>query len=186
MDQYYVELIGHYQSVWGPDYNGLHAKGGRSGELPAVFFVLEFPPTIGRGVWVYATIGMSIQRDEVPIEVHLFSPRKHAEHVDTLAAIAHYHRTGTSLGPNHTVNLGRPWMPLSRCDCALISPPFPDGKAMTTIEGRDHSQETQLLWMMPITQAEREYAKAHGIEEFWTRFDQNPVSYVDVQRESVV
>jgi hypothetical protein len=40
--------------------------------------------------------------------------------VELLAMTAHYHRGG-KLGLGHTLPVGEPWVPGSRCDCLLVS-----------------------------------------------------------------
>jgi len=57
----------------------------------------------------YATVGMSGERCKEPIELHLFSESEDENLVELLAATAHFHRTGSSLGLGHTVNFGRGW-----------------------------------------------------------------------------
>ena len=55
-----------------------------------------------------------------------------------------------------------PWLPDSNCDHGLISLPFLDGPALenASILG----QSVRILWLIPITRAEREYKVQHGVE----------------------
>jgi hypothetical protein len=81
-------------------------------------------------MWTYATSGMSRPGDATPLELHLFSPERSEQLVELLMAIAHYHRTGSTLGLGASVNFGRPWLSGSDCSFGLISLPYLDGPAL--------------------------------------------------------
>jgi hypothetical protein len=127
---------------------------------------------------------MSCQGDAVAIELHLFSPVQSSQHVELLTAIAHYHVTGEYLNLGHTVYFGRPWLPGSECDYGFVSLPYLDGPTLewSKIEGR----EVRFLWLIPITYAEREFARQHGIEALEAKFDAASFNYLDTHRKSVV
>jgi hypothetical protein len=149
-------------------------------QLPEGFCVLEFEPSEKRSVWVYATCGMSCG-EALPIEIFLFSPRQAPEHLELLYAIAHFHITGEELDFSHTVNFGRPWLPESNCEYGLLSA---IGSDIDTLE--IDGDEVQFLWLIPITEAEREYKKKHGFEALEEKFAGADMACEDPQRKSVV
>jgi hypothetical protein len=149
-------------------------------QLPDGFCVLEFEPNEKRNVWVYATCGMSCG-DSIPIELFLLSPIQTADHVELLYAVAHFHLTGAPLDFSHTVNFGRPWLPDSKCDHGVISA---IGSEIDSAE--INGEEVQFLWLIPITEAEREFKKKHGFEALDEKFADAELACEDPLRKSVV
>ena len=135
-------------------------------------------------MWTYATCGMSNQGDATPIELHLFSPSKHIQHVELLTVVAHYHLTGEYLDLGHSVNFGRPWMPDSRCDHGLISLPYLDGPLLEWADVGN--RKVRFLWLVPITAEERAYKQRYGLEKLESLFEEKSFNYLDAKRESVV
>ncbi|MBX9950340.1 MAG: suppressor of fused domain protein [Candidatus Obscuribacterales bacterium] len=158
----------------------LHFGKGPIDKMPEGFCVLEFEPSEKRNVWVYATCGMSCG-DAIPIEIFMFSPRQASEHLELLYAIAHSHVTAEALDFSHTVNFGRPWLPESKCEYGLLSA---IGSDIDTLE--IDADEVQFLWLIPITEAEREYKKKHGFEALEEKFARADMACEDPQRKSVV
>lgn len=158
-------------------------KGPRE-ELPEEFTVIEFPLSTVRSMWTYATAGMSQPGDDLPVELHLFSPKPSQSHVELLTAIAHYHRNEAQLGMGHTVNFGRPWMPGSLCDHGLISLPYLDGPDLEILEIEDNT--VHFLWLIPITRHELEFKKKNGLEALEKEFDKHNFNYLDPLRDDVV
>jgi hypothetical protein len=124
---------------------------------------------------------MSAQADADPLELHLFSPIQSDSLVELLAATAHYHLTGEYLGLNHTVNFGRPWLPGSLCDHGLISLPYLDGPALEWLICANI--KVRFLWLIPITKAEVEFKKRHGIETLESIFETKKFDYLNPTRE---
>jgi hypothetical protein len=177
----------HYERLWGKEYSSQRLTGGPVQELGPNFYVLEFPPGPNRSMWTYATVGMSRVQEACEaygLELHLFAPAPAPAHVELLTAVAHYHVTGAPLGWGHTVNFGRPWLPRSTCSYALLSLPYLDGPALDWL-GQPR-QSTHFLWLLPITEAERNYIAAHGIEALELRFEATPLNYLNPFRDSVV
>lgn len=135
-------------------------------------------------MWTYATCCMSAAGDPKAIELHLFSPREDDTIVELLAVVAHYHRTGSTLDLDHTVNFGRPWMPSSSSDHGLISLPYLDGPKLEHL--RKDSSMVEFYWLIPITKAEVEYKKVKGLEALETLFDQKELDYVNPSRPSLI
>jgi hypothetical protein len=186
MSTYYQDVISHYVSVWHSAPAVRRVMRGRVKELPRSFRVLEFSPTRSRGFWTYATCCMSEEADAEPLELHLLSPIQYQAHVDLLAAVCHYHRTGCRLGLGHTVNFGIPWLDGSECEYALISLPYLDGPVLEWQTSSTPGRAGRFLWLLPITLAEREYKMSFGLEALEQRFDEVEVDYLNPSRQSVV
>jgi hypothetical protein len=181
--RYIKELRRHYERVWGASSGVAHWTQGPVGELPKAFGVAVFPPRAERSYWVYATLGMSIGYRE-SIELHLFSPRQADELVELLTVVAHYHRTGNRLGLHHTVNFGRPWLTNSTCSYGLISLPYLNGPELEWLASSD--LRIRSLWLLPITEAERDFKKRKGTEALERLFEEHQVDYLNPERRSLV
>ena len=145
--------------------------------------VLEFAPA-ARKFWTYATCGMSRPGDELPVELHLFSPNQNRDLAELLTTIAHYHRTGSRLGLRHIVNFGRPWIEGSKCEFGLISLPYLDGPRLESAGFETH--EIKFYWLIPITYKEKEFTTLHGLNALEKRFEEGTLNYLDPHRGSVV
>jgi hypothetical protein len=102
--------------------------------------------------------------------------------VEILTAVSHYHRTGTPLGLGHSVNFGKPWVAGSACTHGLISLPYLDGPSLEWLA----NPEVRFLWMIPITDAEVQFKKRHGMEALEQRFEEAQFDFLDPFRASVV
>jgi hypothetical protein len=129
---------------------------------------------------------MSQPADAERLELHLFSPTQADSHVELLTVVAHYHRTGSSLGLGHTVNFGRPWLPHSKCKYGLISLPYLDGPDLENYTCKSVGEEIRFLWLIPITKRERDYKTQNGLEALEARFEEAQFDYLDPSRRSVV
>jgi len=175
----------HYTNAWQAEPRERHWRTGPIGDLPNDFAVLEFAPSEPRNCWTYATCGMSRATDAHPIELHLHSPWAAESHVELLTVVAHYHVTGHALGLGHTVKFGRPWLPSSGCSYGLISQPYLDGSHFEWCDLGTAGAMVRLLWLLPITEAERECKKRHAQEQLESRLDTCGLDYCDPYRASV-
>jgi hypothetical protein len=66
----------------------------------------------------------------------------------------------------------------------LVSLPYPFGPELEMATIGDHS--VRLLWLLPITAAERRYKIEHGLEALESRFDDAGLRYWVATRGSVV
>ena len=155
-ERHEAAIVSHYERVWGATGTVRRWSHGPAHELPGAFRVLEFSPNDRRQMWTYATAGMSQPEDEGRLEVHIFSKEQVEGIVELLTAVAHYHRTGSTLGLGHSVNFGRAWIPGSKCDYGLISLPYLDGPSLEVLDCGD-GVSVQCLWLIPITLAERRF-----------------------------
>jgi hypothetical protein len=151
--------------------------------LPPDFQVLVIPRSPDS--MAYATRCMSQPEDDERLELHVLAPhdRQHDSMiVELLTVVAHFHRTGARLGLGHTVNFGRPWLPGSLCSYGLISLPYLDGP---TLEWEE-TTHTRFLWLIPITEAEKNFKVANGVDALEQRFEEASFHYLDPLRPSVV
>ena len=174
----------HYRECWKAAGEPVSWSLGPVEQLPPDFRVLVFPPRENRKMWTYATCGMSQQGDAPPLELHLFSPIRAEALVELLTVIAHYHLTGAYLDVGHTVNFGRPWLPQSKCDHGLISLPYLDGPNLEWLKMPERS--VRFLWLVPITDEELRFKKAHGLEALENRLEERQFNYLDPMRSSVI
>jgi hypothetical protein len=183
-NKYYQIIKNHYEKLWGNISETLCWDKGPVNELPQEFQVLVFKPNSKRKMWTYATCGMSKITDEYPFELHIFAPERNNSLVELLTVVAHYHRTGSSLGLGHTINFGRPWLPESKCEYGLISLPYLDGPSLEWLDMDD--KKTRFLWLIPITKREVEYKKKYGLDALEEKFDNEMFNYLEPLRMSVV
>ena len=94
-----------------------------------------------------------------------------------------YHRGG-KLGLGHTLPIGEPWAPGSLCDHLLVSLPYPFGPGLEIAHIGD--RHVEFLWLLPITEAERQLKVSYGLEALQSRFDGVGLRYWQVDRPSVV
>lgn len=183
---YNDEIRQHYERVWNSRAIVKRWTQGPVHQLPKDFCVAEFEPRADSHTWEYGTCCMSQPGDQDPIELHLFAPSQDDAHAELLTFICHYHRTGSRLGLGHTVNFGRPWLPASTCSYGLISLPYLDGPILEIFRSTISGKNIQFLWLIPITEQEREYKKEHGLEALEIQLEKAQVNYLDPMRASVV
>lgn len=182
-NSYEAQLRTHLEASWGPVRDTRRwttpSATGEVVDLP----VAVFGPRAKRRLWTYASLGVSVDLESPALELFVLSPVETDAHLELLGVIAHYHRHEARLDHGHTVNIGRPWLPGSICDHALISLPYLDGPAveLARIDGR----AVRCLWLIPITPAEREYKKANGLEALELLFDDGKLDYANAGRSSL-
>ncbi|MGY2134874.1 suppressor of fused domain protein [Hymenobacter sp. HD11105] len=184
MTTYQEALLTHYVGQWQTQPIRVHSKRPSFYQIGPDFCVLEFPPSAQRTMWTYATCGMSSFQMERALELHLFSPVQDITLVELLTAVAHYHQTQQPLDLGHTVHFGVPWQPGSACTYGLISLPYLDGPRLEQL--RLEKQPVTCYWLLPITRAEREFKKTHGVEALEEAFEQQALDYLAPRRRSVV
>ncbi|MFI1994451.1 suppressor of fused domain protein [Actinoplanes sp. NPDC020271] len=121
------------------------------------------------------------------LEFVLAAPTSDDEiHVETLTMIAYYHATGGdyALDHGHTVPIGRPWLPGSPCDHLLVSLPYPWGPELEHCDVP--GGHARVLWLLPITGAEKRFRHSDGLEALEQRFEAAGIIPTDPYREAVV
>jgi hypothetical protein len=170
---------GHACSEWTWDLGPIK-------ELAPFFKVLRFTPGPLSPMWTSISLGASLlgrpnsTRLEFVLETQFETPRS----IELLAMVAHYHHM-EHLGLHHTLPIGEPWQKDASCDHFLVSLPYAFGPKLEVccLSGESH---VQLLSLMPITNAELEFKKEHGVEALEQKFDEHAISYADPRRASVV
>ncbi len=102
-----------------------------------------------------------------------------------LGQIAYYHAgpPENRLGVGHTLSLGEGWVPGSPLDAVLVSLPYLWGPAIEHCRvGRRH---VQVLWLLPIYEEERAFAREHGLDALERRFTFAHLDYLDPFRKSL-
>jgi hypothetical protein len=186
MNTYCHEIKQHYETIWSQCGNTMHWALGPIHELPKDFCIVEIESPSDSHTWLYGTCGMSQPNDDDPLELHLLSPLQDNSNVELLTMASHYHRTGSRLGLGHTVNFGRPWLLDSTCGYGLVSLPYVYGSALEYCHNSVSNKCIRFLWLLPITEREREYKKQHGLEALEIEFEKAMVNYLDPVRISVV
>lgn len=165
-----------------------HWPHGPIGQRVPGFQVFVAGPGPRLAAWTYVTCGCwsATQHDGHGLEFVLTANRDSDRHVELLAVHAFYH-TGpvqqrVDLG--HTVFFGEPWVQGSALDHAVVSLPYPYGPDLEICAW--DGGHARLLWLLPITRAERDFKRDHGLEPLEQRFDRAGIQFSDPNRQSVV
>lgn len=162
--------------IWEPGPIGITLPG---------FRVARFGPGPKSSLWTYTSVGCAVTThgNTARLEFVLTCPHETPRTVELLAMIAHRH-ISDPLGKWHLMPIGEPWLDGSTCDVFLISPPYPFGPDLEICKLAD--DHVHILWLLPITQSEREYCKQHGAEALEARFEDAGLEYWRPDRASVV
>jgi hypothetical protein len=134
--------------------------------------------------WAYITAGCwsAAETDGHGLEFVLAAPVRDQRFADLLAMTAYY-QTDHHLDVEHSMPIGEPWLPGSRCNHLLISLPYlygPDLERCPLPDG-----QARILWLMPVTAAELAYRREHGHEALEQLFDEHAIVPTDPRRPSV-
>ncbi|MFE5628897.1 suppressor of fused domain protein [Streptomyces sp. NPDC056543] len=152
------------------------------------FRVFRVHPAHPGDWWLYVTSGCweATQHDGHGTEFFLAAPRDDWTNLESVTVNAYYHcgPEHQRLDVGHTVPIGRPWLDDSDCDHYLVSLPYPFGPDFEVCqwEGGAHAR---ILWLLPITAAEKDYRRERGLEALEVRFDEHAIDPVDPGRASV-
>lgn len=135
--------------------------------------------------WTYVTVGCwsAVNVEGHGLEFVMTSRQRQTAVIDLLAMVAFYH-ADHHLDHWHTMPIGEPWLPGSACDHLLVSLPYmhgPDLEECTLPDGH-----ARLLWLLPITPAEKAFRQQHDTEALEQRFDDAAIDPADPLRASVV
>jgi len=139
-------------------------------------------------LWTFVTLGCwdAVHAEEHGLEFLLVGPTDNEAYLESLAMAAHYHAGPASqrLDVGHTVPIGEPLVEGSTLDHELVSPPYPFGPELESCAWQ--SGHARLLWLLPITKAERDFKVTQGLEVLESLFEEVGVEYWDPFRSSVV
>lgn len=171
----------HYTRVWSKPIDAIRWDKGPIDALPPDFRVLLIRRSTE--MVAHATRCMSQPDDRDRLELHALCRPDVVSNVDEiLTAVAHYQCTGHALGLNHSVNFGNPWVAGSACSYGLLSLPHFDGPLLEWLE----KPRVRFLWLIPVTEAEVSFKKAHGMDALEEAFEGANFDYLDPYRPSVV
>ncbi|OWP62152.1 hypothetical protein CDA63_15575 [Hymenobacter amundsenii] len=175
----------HYEEYFGQLGRKIIWSKGPVGKLHPYFYVIEFAPSEAHETWRYCTVGMSLDQPKyAAIELFVLSPYQDESIAELLVACASFHRNDAILDLNHTVNIGRPWLSDSICDHAFVSLPYLHGEALELLYLGDDL--THYYWLIPITEAERDFKINHGTEALEQLFEDEGLDYLNPMRNSLV
>jgi hypothetical protein len=182
---YTDSLRRHYERHFGLEGQSMRFNKGPIEKLHPDFFVLVIKPNQKINCWVYCTVGMSLDReDENLIELFCFSPKQDESVLELMTVAASYHRNALPLNLHHTVNIGRPWIDNSKCDHGFISEPYTEGQGLEFFK---FNEETiHCYWLIPITEAERDYHTENGCEALEQLFENGHLEYANPKRASLI
>lgn len=191
---YFEAREAHYIKTFGPITRNVH----HSTDLKPVHIdIYEFEPTEGRPYWTLITSGMSNMRqlpkeqcDEsvssrTEILMYAHSPEPWMINVlKGLAEMPFLHKTFLYYG--HTVPNGKPMTANpSLLTSFFFSPALDEDEDFWDFE--INGDRVDFLCMIPITEAEREYAKIHGSRTLASLMKEREFSpVVDESRQSLV
>lgn len=158
------------------------SRGPAGRDLPQLR-IAEFAPGRRTGLWVYATLGACEARSDPRLEFVLVAPARDARHTELATMAAWYHQQ-ERLGLGHTFPIGEPWLPGSACTFMLVSLPYPFGPDLETCRLPDG--EVRVLWLLPITAAEKQCKASAGLEALEQRFDAYGLEYWRADQPSAV
>lgn len=149
------------------------------------FRVRRIAPVERADPWVYVTVGASLATAGDGLEFLLLAPAESPRHVETLAMIANFHAdTRYRLSIGRTIRIGRPWIDGGTADHLLVSLPYPYGRALEHCEAA--GRHVQILWLVPITEAEAQYVEARGAGALERLLEQSDVDVISPTRRSLV
>lgn len=146
------------------------------------FRVLEVPPNERTRLWAYASVGAFALRDPC-VELLLLAPERTPRGVELVTIAAAYHQAN-GLRAGDRFAIGEPWLPGATCDAFLVSAPHPFGESLERARGGAHP--IRILWLLPITPAERRFAHEHGVSELELRLEDAAPEYWRPDRPSTV
>lgn len=135
--------------------------------------------------WVYVTVGASDASHGDGIEFFVLSPSESPRHIETLAMVASFHvnaRYRISVG--RTVNIGCPWIEGAVADHLLVSLPYPYGPSLEHCDAL--GRHVQVLWLVPITEAEARHVCERGLEAFEQLLERSDADVISLARRSLV
>jgi hypothetical protein len=152
------------------------------------FRVARIGPGPRLGLWSYVSLGCwrATHVDEHGLEFVIAATTDDPRLVELSAMNAYYHAGPPSqrLDLGHTVPIGEPWLEGSSCDHYVVSVPYPYGPALEQCEWK--GGHARILWLMPITEAERDFKAANGLEALEARLEAAGVNFWDPARPSTV
>ena len=148
------------------------------------FRVLRVAPATSADVWTYVSVGgWAATQENFGLEFLICTAAAEDRAVELLAMTVFYNRGG-KLDIGHTMPIGEPWLPRSECDYLLVSLPYPFGADLQTCHVGD--RHVEFLWLLPISEAERDLKASSGLEALESRFEEVGLKFWQIDRASVI
>jgi hypothetical protein len=182
-------ILEHYRGIWGKDQvEEVHwTPGPVAARLPDLH-IAKVRPASADGAWIFATIGAWRATEDIDhgLEFMAVAQRESAVVMERLGMLAYYHAgpPENRLGAGHRVPIGEPWVEGSTLEVTLISRPYPWGLKLEHCQLAD--RHIQVLWALPISEKERDFAREHGLDALEQQFEAARLDYLDPFRRSVV
>jgi hypothetical protein len=181
-DEAHAAIRQHYEAYFDREGEELTWPHGPAAHRMGAFRVLEVAPGERTQLWTYASVGAFVLR-EPGLELLLLIAERSTRAVE-LVTIAAAHHQARGLRAGERIALGEPWIDGAMCDALLVSARTPFGAALERAQAGGRA--VQVLWLLPITPAERRFAAERGVEELEQLFDDSPPEYWRRDRASVV
>jgi hypothetical protein len=184
-DEAHASIRQHYESFFDREGEELTWPYGPAKARLGAFRVLRIPPNERTGLWTYASVGAFAHSPEgaESLEFVLLMQQPSDRGVELVTMVAYYHNA-ERLGLDHRFPIGEPWLPGATCNAFLVSLPYPFGPTLEHL--RVGPRQVRITWLLPITEAERRFAKEQGSEALEQRFDDARIEYWRLDRASVV
>ena len=187
-DSVHDKILEHYRGFW-PDRSveSVHWTPEHLGTRLPDLHIAKVRPRARGDYWIFATIGAwrATEAEEHGLEFVAAARSEAAGVMAHLGQLAYYHAgpPENRLGVGHTLAIGEPWMPGSPLDAILVSLPYPWGPSLEHCQiGTRH---IQVLWLLPIYETERAFARTDGLEALESRFQESAFDFLDPGRASV-
>jgi hypothetical protein len=152
------------------------------------FRVARVAPGPRANLWSYVSLGCwrTTQVEGHGLEFVIAAADDDPRFVELSAINAYYHAGPSSqrLDIGHTVPIGEPWLPGSACDHLVVSLPYPYGPEFEMCDWE--VGHARILWLLPITEAERDFKAANGLEALEQRLEAARIDFWDPARPSTV
>lgn len=152
------------------------------------FRIFRIGPGPRFGGWTYVSSGCwnATSAEGHGLEFVLTASVDDWQHLESVTMNAYYHAgpPHQRLDHGHVAPIGRPWFADSACDRYLVSLPYPFGPDLEVCAW--DNGHTRILWLLPITTAERDVVMNAGLEALEMLFDEAEIDFTDPHRPSVV
>jgi hypothetical protein len=182
-------IAAHYRSYWGADrIEDVHWTPEHLGSRLPDFHIAKVKPARPGGMWTFASIGAWRATDGEPhgVEFVAVSRGQSAGVMRRLGIVAYYHAgpPENRLGAGHLLPIGEGWTESSTLESILVCRPYLWDPKLEHCQLSD--RHIQVLWLLPITAAEHDFARRHGVDALEERFEQAEIDYLDESRRSVI
>jgi len=177
-------VVQHFKSFFeGHEFEVLTWDTGPIKKVIPEFEVIKFSPGEKCKQWVYCSVGASTIEHGASgrYEFVVVSPFETERMIEILAMVTYFHLQH-GLEYTDTVPIGEPWLEGSLCENWLVSLPYPFDQGLELMP----SNHARVAWLLPITNAEREYIAENGLEALERQFDEVGLKHWEIDRVSVV